>query len=149
MYNSVDAALRDVYRFGALRIEPQNNTAQICDWVETKGVRRGGYGLTQHEWHANARMIQNRVERILNDLELAAIECEYGKVDLYHIVDLTKHVTKLDSGINTLLCDNMLENIFTGFPKNTDIMDKYNISKATFWRQRGRIKAPNLSLIHI
>lgn len=38
MYRNTDEALRDAYRFGSLRIEPQNNTAQICRWIESKGV---------------------------------------------------------------------------------------------------------------
>ena len=55
MYRNLDECLKDVYRFGALRIEPMGNTAQICHWVENKGVSRGGgHGMTQHDWHANA-----------------------------------------------------------------------------------------------
>ena len=53
MYQNVDEALRDAYRLAGLRIEPQNNTQQICRWMLHRGVTGGGSGLSQHEWHAN------------------------------------------------------------------------------------------------
>ena len=83
MYRNVQECLHDVYRFGALRIEPMGNTAQICEWIASKGVMGGEHKFTQAEWHANARMIQNRIERILSPLETMIIECSYGKIDLY------------------------------------------------------------------
>lgn len=141
MYQNIQQCLRDVYRFGALRIEPQGNTGQIMAWCESKGVGGSKSGLTQEEWHANARMIQNRIERLLSPIETAAIECEYGKIDLYQIVDLSAYVLAQDKSIDMLLCDALLENLFTERPKQTEIMDKFDVSKGRFWRQQQKVKS--------
>lgn len=140
MYQNIQQCLRDVYRFGALRIEPQGNTGQIMAWCESKGVGGSRSGLTQAEWHANACMIQNRIERLLSPVETAAIECEYGKIDLYQIVDLSAYVLAQDKSIDMLLCDALLENLFTERPKQTEIMDKFDVSKTKLWRHRNKVK---------
>ena len=140
MYRNIDECLRDVYRFGALRIEPMGNTAQICHWVENKGVSRGGgHGMTQHDWHANAAMIQARVERLLDRFELAAVEMEYGAVDLHNIVDLSLYVLQQHPKIDTLLCDNLIEYHFTARPRPMWIIDKYDLSKGAFYRRYDKV----------
>lgn len=139
MYRNIDECLRDVYRFGALRIEPMGNTAQVCEWVEAKGVIGGRGRLTQAEWHANAAMIQARVERLLDRFELAAVEMEYGAVDLHNIVDLSLYVLQRHPKIDTLLCDNLIEYHFTARPRPTWIMDKYDLSKGAFYRRYGKV----------
>lgn len=140
MYRNLDECLKDVYRFGALRIEPMGNTAQICHWVENKGVSRGGgHGMTQHDWHANAAMIQARIERLLDRFELATVEMEYGAVDLHNIVDLSLYVLQQHQKINMLLCDSLIAHHFTGRPRRVDIMDRYDLSNGKFYRQYGKV----------
>ena len=139
MYRNIDECLRDVYRFGALRIEPMGNTAQVCEWVKAKGVTGGSGRLTQAEWHANAAMIQARVERLLDRFELAAVEMEYGAVDLHNIVDLSLYVLQRHPKIDTLLCDNLIEYHFTARPRPVDIIDKYDLSKGAFYRRYDKV----------
>lgn len=139
MYRNIDECLRDVYRFGALRIEPMGNTAQVCEWVKAKGVTGGRGRLTQAEWHANAAMIQARVERLLDRFELAVVEMEYGAVDLHNIVDLSLYVLQQHPKIDTLLCDNLIEYHFTARPRPTWIIDKYDLSKGAFYRRYDKV----------
>ena len=139
MYRNIDECLRDVYRFGALRIEPMGNTAQVCEWVEAKGVTGGRGRLTQAEWHANAAMIQARVERLLDRFELAAVEMEYGAVDLHNIVDLSLYVLQRHPKIDMLLCDNLIEYHFTARPRPMWIIDKYDLSKGAFYRRYDKV----------
>ncbi|GMQ50357.1 hypothetical protein LST1_06450 [Neisseria elongata] len=141
MYRNTDEALRDAYRFGSLRIEPQNNTAQICRWIESRGVPPARSGLTQHEWHANAAMIQARVERLLTPAELAVIELHYtGGQKQDGMIDITAYIEAQNKGANLLLCDDLLGNIFTGRPRISAIQDKYDLSRATAFRKLHRTK---------
>lgn len=139
MYRNIDECLHDVYRFGAMRIEPMGNTAQICEWIKAKGVTGGTGSLTQAEWHANAAMIQARVERLLDRFELAVVEMEYGAVDLHNVVDLSLYVTQRCTKLNTLLCDSLIEYHFTARPRPTWIMDKYDLSKGAFYRRYDKV----------
>lgn len=134
MYQNVDEALRDAYRLAGLRIEPQNNTQQICRWMLHRGVTGGGSGLSQHEWHANGAMIRARVERILPLAELAAVEAQYG-ANLSRVVDLTASITAQHPQLDALLCDALVAHVFTGRPRRVDIMDKYDLSNGRFYRQ--------------
>lgn len=138
MYKNVEQVLRDVYKIQGVRMEPLNNTASVCAWCESKGVMGGGGELTQAETHANAAMIISRIERVLNRYELAAVECKYS-ADLSGIIDLTAYIEEQNNGVNLLLCDAILSNLFTEQPKKTDIMDKYDVSKATVWRQQKKV----------
>lgn len=138
MYKNVEQVLRDVYKIQSVRMEPLNNTASVCAWCESKGVMGGGGELTQAETHANAAMIISRIERVLNRYELAAVECKYSS-DLSGVIDLTAYIEEQNNGVNLLLCDAILSNLFTEQPKKTDIMDKYDVSKATVWRQQKKI----------
>ena len=141
MYQSVDQALAAAYKLWAVRIEPLNNTAQIMDWCANKGVLQGGSDLTQHEHHANAAMIISRVERVLNRFELAAVEMQYtGGLKADGIVDLTAFIEQENRGVNLLICDDLLMNLFCGKPKKIVIQDKYDLSKATVWRQQKQIR---------
>ena len=97
-------------------MEPLNNTAKVCAWCESKGVMGGGGELTQAETHANAAMIISRIERVLNRCELAVIECTYSE-NMSGIVDITAYIEEQNVGVNLLLCDNILSNLFTGLPK--------------------------------
>ena len=140
MYRNIDECLRDVYRFGALRIEPMGNTAQVCEWVEAKGVTGGRGRLTQAEWHANAAMIQARVERLLDRFELAAVEMEYGGGrDAHNIIDVTAYIEQENNGVNLLICDALVEHYFTERPRRVDIMDKYDLSNGMFYRQFSKV----------
>lgn len=138
MYKNVEQVLRDVYKIQGVRMEPLNNTASVCAWCESKGVMGGGGELTQAETHANAAMIISRIERVLNRYELAAVECKYS-ADLSGIIDLTAYIEEQNNGVNLLLCDAILSNLFIGYPKQTNIMDRYDVSKATVWRQQKKI----------
>ena len=120
-------------------MEPLNNTASVCAWCESKGVTGGGGDLTQAETHANAAMIISKIERVLNRYELAAVECKYS-ADLSGIVDITAYIEEQNKGVNLLICDAILSNLFTGLPKKTAIMDKYDISNGYLYRQREKIK---------
>lgn len=141
MYRNIDECLRDAYRFSALRIEPMGNTAQICDWMQSKGVKGGGSGLTQHEYHAQSAMIIARVQRLLEPAELAVIEMHYtGGQKLDGIIDLTAHIERQNNGANLLLCDALIANIFSGRPKQTQIQDRYDLSNGTLWRRRKEIQ---------
>ena len=141
MYQSVDQALAAAYKLWAVRIESLNNTAQIMDWCASKGVLQGGGELTQHEHHANAAMIISRVERVLNRFELAAVELQYtGGLKADGIVDLTAFIEQENRGVNLLICDDLLMNLFCGKPKKIVIQDKYDLSKATVWRQQKQIR---------
>lgn len=150
MYRSVDKALQDAYRFGCLRIEPQNNTAQIMEWCESKGVvGSGAAGLTQAEWHANAAMIQAKAESVLTRYELAAVEMQYsGGLKQDGIIDLTAYIEQQNNGVNLLVCDDIIANIFTGRPKQTAIMDKYDMSKGAYHRQHRKIKGIIAALLN-
>ncbi|WP_455027420.1 hypothetical protein [Neisseria elongata] len=139
MYQSVEAALSHAYRLSCMRIEPLNNTAQICHWVEDKGVSRGGgQGMTQHDWHANSAMIRARVERLLNHLELCAVEAQYGS-NLSRIVDLSSYILDQQQGIPLLLCDALLSHIFSGNPKQAQIQDRFDIGRVTLWRKKKQV----------
>lgn len=138
MYKNVEQVLRDVYKIQGVRMEPLNNTASVCAWCESKGVMGGGGELTQAETHANAAMIISRIERVLNRYELAAVECKYSE-DLSGIIDLTAYIEEQNNGVNLLLCDAILSNLFIGCPKQTNIMDRYDVSKATVWRQQKKV----------
>ncbi|OAM31478.1 hypothetical protein A7P95_00125 [Eikenella longinqua] len=116
-----------------------NNTAQICHWVEDKGVSRGGgQGMTQHDWHANSAMIRARVERLLNHLELCAVEAQYGS-NLSRIVDLSSYILDQQQGIPLLLCDALLSHIFSGSPKQMQIQDRFDIGRVTLWRKKKQV----------
>lgn len=139
MYQSVEAALSHTYRLSCMRIEPLNNTAQICHWVEDKGVSHGGgQGMTQHDWHANSAMIRARVERLLNHLELCVVEAQYGS-NLSRIVDLSSYILDQQQGIPLLLCDALLSHIFSGSPKQTQIQDRFDIGHVTLWRKKKQV----------
>lgn len=141
MYRSVDEALRHVYKLWAVRIEPKNNTAQVMDWLEHKGVRGASSGLTQYEWHANSAMIIKQVERILNRYELAAVELQYTcglKAD--GIIDLTAFIERENKGVNLLICDALLMHIF-GSLKQEAIQDKYDLTRKYVYRQKNKINA--------
>lgn len=134
MYKNVEQVLRDVYKIQGVRMEPLNNTASVCAWCESRGVMGGGGELTQAETHANAAMIISRIERVLNRYELAAVECKHSD-DLSGIIDLTAYIEEQNNGVNLLLCDAILSNLFTGCPKQTNIMDRYDVSKGGIYRQ--------------
>ena len=138
MYRNLDECLYDIYRFGTLRIEPMGNTAQICEWIKAKGVTGGTGSLTQAEWHANAAMIQARVERLLNHLELCAVEAQYGS-NFSHIVDLSSYILDQQRGIPLLLCDALLSHIFSGSPKQAQIQDRFDIARVTLWRKKKQV----------
>ena len=149
MYRSVDQALTAAYKLWAVRIEPLNNTAQIMDWCANKGVLQGGSDLTQHEHHANASMIISRVERVLNRFELAAVEMQYtGGLKADGIVDLTLFIEQENKGVNLLICDDLLMNLFTGTPGRMQIQDKYDFSERTFHRQKNKIKKSIAELLN-
>lgn len=149
MFENVDAALSYAYKLAMLRIEPQNNTAQIMDWCRTKGVRRGGGKLSQHEHHANSAMIISRTERVLNRYELAAVELHYtGGQKADGIVDLTAWIERENNGVNLLLCDALLGHLFFRRPKRTAIMDKYDLSCGSFYRQFNKIRRIHAALLN-
>ena len=140
MYRNLDECLKDVYRFGALRIEPMGNTAQVREWVKAKGVTGGRGRLTQAEWHANAAMIQARVERLLDRFELAVVEMEYSDGrDAHNIIDVTAYIEQENNGVNLLICDALVEHYFTERPRRVDIMDKYDLSNGMFYRQFSKV----------
>lgn len=134
MYRTVEEVLGDVYKIRGVRMEPLNNTATVCEWCKNKGVKYGGGDLTQAETHANAAMIISKIERVLNRYELAAVECKYSD-DLSGIIDLTAYIEEQNNGVNLLLCDAILSNLFTEQPKKTAIMDKYDVSNGHVYRQ--------------
>lgn len=138
MYRNVEQVLRDVYKIRGVRMEPLNNTASVMHWCESKGVMGGGGDLTQAETHANAAMIISRIERVLNRYELAVVECKYSE-DLSGIVDITAYIEEQNEGVNLLICDALVSNILRHAPKQTEIMDKYDISETTVWRQRKKV----------
>lgn len=138
MYRNVEQVLLDVYKIRGVRMEPMNNTASVMHWCESKGVMGGGGDLTQAETHANAAMIISRIERVLNRYELAVVECKYSE-DLSGIVDITAYIEEQNEGVNLLICDALVSNILRHAPKQTEIMDKYDISETTVWRQRKKV----------
>lgn len=138
MYHTVEQVLVDVYKIRGVRMEPMNNTASVMHWCESKGVMGGGGDLTQAETHANAAMIISRIERVLNRYELAVVECKYSE-DLSGIVDITAYIEQQNEGVNLLICDALVSNILRCAPKQTEIMDKYDISETTVWRQRKKV----------
>lgn len=141
MYRSVDEALRHAYKLWGVRIEPQNNTAQVMGWLESKGVRGGGNGLTQHEWHANSAMIIKQVECILNRYELAVVELHYtGGLKADGIIDLIAFIERENKGVNMLICDAILAHIF-GNLKQEAMQDKYDLNRQYVWRQKKKVNA--------
>lgn len=148
MYRNLDECLYDIYRFGALRIEPMGNTAQICLWLESKGAGISKSGLTQAEWHANARLIQNRIERILNRYELAAIEMQYSEFDRHNIIDLSAYVLARYSRLEPLLCDKLISHLFTEIPRLVDIQDSLDLPKMTVWRWQQKVNGCVIGLLN-
>lgn len=141
MYRSIDEALRHAYKLWGVRIEPQNNTAQVMDWIEHKGVRGGGSGLTQHEWHANSAMIIKQAERILSRHELAAVELHYtGGQKVDHITYLTAYIEREHEGVNLLIFNAILIHIF-GNLKQESIQDKYDLGRKYVYRQKKKVNA--------
>lgn len=140
MYRNVEQVLLDVYKIRGVRMEPMNNTASVCAWCESKGVTGGGGDLTQAETHANAAMIISRIERVLNRYELAVVECKYSE-DLSGIVDITAYIEEQNNGVNLLICDALVLNILREFPKQVEIMDKYDLSKGTVWAHRKKVSS--------
>ena len=138
MYYTVEQVLEDVYRVQGERMEPINGTALVCDWCENKGVTGGGGDLTQAEKHANASMIISCIERVLNRYELAVVKCKHS-VDLSSIVDITAYIEEQNNGVNLLICDALVSNILRKFPKQVEIMDKYDLSKGTVWAHRKKV----------
>lgn len=148
MFENVDAALSYAYKLAMLRIEPQNNTAQIMDWCQTKGVRKGGGKLSQHEHHANSAMIISRVERILNRYELAAVELHYtGGQKADGIIDLTAWLERENKGVNLLIADALIEHLFSGRPKRVDITDRFDLHERTVYRQLSKIRNIHAALL--
>lgn len=140
MYRNVDEALTAAYKLWGVRIEPKNNTAQVMDWLEHKGVRGASSGLTQHEWHANSAMLIKQIERILNRYELAAVELQYtGGVKADGIIDLTAFIERENKGVNLLICDALLMHIF-GSLKQEAIQDKYDLSRKTVYNQKRKVE---------
>ena len=141
MYRSVDAALSAAYKIWGVRIEPQNNTAQVINWMESKGVCGGGVGLTQHDWHANSAMIIKQVERILSRHELAAVELYYtGGQKVDHITYLAEYIEREKIGVNMLIFNAMLMHIF-GSLKQEVIQDKYDLGRKYVYRQKKKVNA--------
>ena len=141
MYRSVDAALSAAYKIWGVRIEPQNNTAQVINWMVTKGVCGGGVGLTQHDWHANSAMIIKQVERILSQHELAAVELHYtGGQKVDHITYLAEYIEREKIGVNMLIFNAMLMHIF-GNLKQEAIQDKYDLGRKYVYRQKKKVNA--------
>ena len=138
MYYTVEQVLEDVYRIKGERMEPINGTALVCEWCESKGVMGGGGDLTQAEKHAHAEMIINKIERVLNRYELALVECKHS-VDWSGIVDITAYIEQQNEGVNLLICDALVSNILREFPKQVEIMDKYDLSKGTVWAHRKKV----------
>lgn len=138
MYRNIDECLRDVYRFGALRIEPQGNTGMVMHWCESKGVI-GSSELTQAEWHANAAMIQARIDRVLNRFERAVIAAKYGK-DFSGLADMVAAIYARGVIDDMGLCADLLQHIYSGSPKRVEIMDRYDLPRMTFHRRREAIK---------
>lgn len=139
MYRSVDECLRDVFRFGQLRIGPMGNAQQMIEWGESDGILRGKGALTQAEWHANAVMIQSRIARVLSRFEFAAVACYYGGADLHYIVDLGVFIEQQNRGGNLLLCDALLEHLFTGRPKMVQICDRFDVSARTVFYHKKKV----------
>lgn len=140
MYRTVEEVLGDVYKIRGVRMEPLNNTAAVCEWCKNKGVKYGRGDLTQADKHANASMIISKIERVLNRYELAAVECKYSS-DFSGIIDLTAYIEEQNNGVNLLLCDAILSNLFIGRPKYTEIMDRYDVSKGSVCRQFKKVKS--------
>lgn len=139
MYYTVEQVLEDVYRIQGERMEPINGTALVCDWCENKGVIGGGGDLTQADKHANAAMIISRIERVLNRYELAVVECEYSEYLRSGIVDITAYIEQQNEGVNLLICDALLSNIFSGSPKQMEIQDRFDIARVTLWRKKKQV----------
>lgn len=148
MFENTDAALSYAYKLAMLRIEPQNNTARIMEWCRTKGMRKGGGRLSQHEHHANSSMIIARVNRILNRYELAAVELHYtGGQKADGIVDLTAWIERENKGANLLLCDALIGHIFCRRPKQTEIQDRFDLSKGALYRQLEKVRQIHAALL--
>ena len=148
MYRNLDECLYDIYRFGALRIEPMGNTAQICEWIKAKGVTGGTGSLTQAEWHANAAMIQARVERLLDRFELAVIEMQYSEFDRHNIIDLSAYVLERHTRLNPILCDKLISHLFTERPRLVAIQDSLDLDKKTVWRWQQKVDSCVVGLLN-
>lgn len=142
MYLNLEECLRDVFRFGSLRIEPMGNTAAVMQHCENKGVHFGSSSnLTQAEWHANAAMIQAQISKCLNSrLLVAVVECGHGKyVNLPYLASLLVARGICD---DVVLAGLLLQHIYSHGknPRRIWIMDKYDLHDMTFARQRDKIK---------
>ncbi|MGN6932631.1 hypothetical protein, partial [Neisseria sp. P0013.S004] len=102
------------------------------------GVLGGGGDLTQAEKHAHAVMIISKIERVLDRYELALVECKHS-ADWSGVVDITAYIEQQNEGVNLLICDALVLNILREFPKQVEIMDKYDINKMTLWRHSKKV----------
>lgn len=139
MYRNIDECLSDVYRFGALRIEPQGNTGMVMRWCENKGVIGGTSKFTQVEWHANAAMIQARINRVLSRFECAVIGAKYG-ADFSGLAEIAVALYGRGAIKDMALAYDLLQHIYSGNLKRVAIMDKHNLARMTFHRKREAVK---------
>ena len=137
---TVDEMLCQAFFIKNTLILGKSNSARIEEWIKSKGVAGGCHsGLSQHEQHAGSAMILKRAESVLNDIEWALVQAEYG-YDLSSIVDLTNYILRKDSYIQTLECDALLEYLFVRNRTYRQLQDRFDWSAPKLNRKIKHIK---------
>lgn len=139
---TVDEILCQAFFIKNTLILGKSNSARIEEWIKSKGVAGGCHsGLSQHEQHAGSAMILKRAESVLNDIEWALVQAEYG-YDLSGIVDLTKYVLLKAPSLQPLECDALLEYLFLKNRTYRQLQDKFDWSKGRLHRKLRQVKRP-------
>lgn len=91
-------------------------------------------------WKYEPTLLNTDIQQVLSSNKDGDVGIAVADKNLSGIVDITAYIEEQNVGVNLLLCDNILSNLFTGLPKKTVIMDKYDISNGYLYRQREKIK---------
>lgn len=150
MFKTPEHALTVAYAFESLRIEPKNATARVVDSLR---ARRGTHtdagkipsDLSQHEWHAQAAIIRQRVECALKGepMLLCAVLAEYshGVDGAVAIQEISQHLQPDLKGSDRLLCDLIVMRELRGGKSMRDIAGMLGVSKSLVEKRRKKVVA--------
>lgn len=139
MFKTPEHALTVAYAFESLRIEPKNATARVVDSLR---ARRGTHtdagkipsDLSQHEWHAQAAIIRQRVEFALKGkpMLLCAVLAEYshGIEGAQAIIDLSERLAPELEGRERLVVDALVLREFRGGDSMRELAGQFGVSRS-------------------
>ena len=148
MFKNLNHALRWTYDVLARDITGYSNTAAIMRLGEQCGASASTSpdDLTIQEQKAQAVWVIQTVEAILihHPLELAAIQCEYGRGSTDFADGLITLATQFDHVcMNILIIDDLLASLYCNGDKQYKMMrlaDKYDKERKVLYRYRDKIE---------